>query len=425
MAQEFGGRAATARATGTEDAHNVAHLASDREQLSRFVTALFAYAGEGVVSLRGFPDDKRDGPPAIRPVSLNGIGFGPLIDAAAAEATKAARSRRPMVFAPPIALFAGERADEGSLLEGLVLSVELDERAAEALATLRAILGPPTLVVASGGTWTDPDTGEVHDRLHAHWRLKEPTATPEEHARLRRARELACELVGADPTSKSTVHPMRWPGSWHRKNPARPRLCRIVEENPDAEITLEDALAELEGLAALRGEGGGDRKPGAEPAAEDALVVACLGRLANPPPPNPDTPARLARDHWDDWNRIGMAAFRASGGSEAAFDAFEAWSAKSPKYDPAATRARWEHYRTSPPGRLGIGTLIREARLCDPGFRPRREEPAGKEGQSPTVPAGDASFDLSHDGLALDLGRAWEADARHVTLWGRWLFWNG
>src|SRR4051794_35799413 len=327
MAQEFGGRAATARATGTEDAHNVAHLASDREQLSRFVTALFAYAGEGVVSLRGFPDDKRDGPPAIRPVSLNGIGFGPMIDAAVEEATRAARARRPMVFAPPIALFAGERADEGSLLEGLALSVELDERAAEALATLRAILGPPTLVIARGGHWAAPATGEVQDKLHAHWRLKEPTASPGEHARLKRARELACGLVGADPTAKSAVHPMRWPGSWHRKDPASPRLCRIVEENPAAEIALEDALAELEGLAALRGETPGDRKPGAEPTAGDALVVACLERLANPPPPNPDTPDNKPREHWDDWNRIGMAAFRASGGREAAFAAFDAWSA--------------------------------------------------------------------------------------------------
>ena len=66
-----------------------------------------------------------------------------------------------MVLAPPVALFLGEKADEASLLEALTLSVELDERAAEALATLRAVLGPPTFVVASGGSWTDPATGEV------------------------------------------------------------------------------------------------------------------------------------------------------------------------------------------------------------------------------------------------------------------------
>jgi P4 family phage/plasmid primase-like protien len=35
-------------------------------------------------------------------------------------------------------------------------------------------------------------------------------------------------------------------------------------------------------------------------------------------------------------------------------------------------------------------------------------------------------FDLSHDGLALDLGRAgFDQDARHVALWNKWLFWSG
>ncbi len=38
---------------------------------------------------------------------------------------------------------------------------------------------------------------------------------------------------------------------------------------------------------------------------------------------------------------------------------------------------------------------------------------------------GDALYDLSHDGLALDIGRRWYRDARHVALWGKWLFWTG
>ena len=39
--------------------------------------------------------------------------------------------------------------------------------------------------------------------------------------------------------------------------------------------------------------------------------------------------------------------------------------------------------------------------------------------------SGDALFDLSHDGLALHMGRSWARWARHVALWGRWLFWSG
>jgi hypothetical protein len=359
-------------------------LAVDRDQIERFVSALFMHAGEGgTVSLRAFYDDalakKRDDPPyKIRNVRLNGGGLGPVIEAAAEIAEAALESGRPVVLAPPIATFRGGKADEKGLLEGLVLSVELDERAAEGLATLRAILGPPTLVIESGGEWLDPATGELSPKLHVHWRLSEPTQTPDEHARLKRARTLACDLAGADGTSKTAVHPMRWAGTVHRKNPDAPRLCRIVEENPGAEIALEHALDELEGLAALRGlaSEAGPRTPGANPGADDDLLAALARALTNPlPPKKPDgqPPDNQPRGDWDDWNRIGMAFYRASDGGEAGFDAFDTWSAKdAKKYDADATRARWEHYRTSPPTSIGVGALVYEARRIDPTFRSRK-----------------------------------------------------
>jgi putative DNA primase/helicase len=34
-------------------------------------------------------------------------------------------------------------------------------------------------------------------------------------------------------------------------------------------------------------------------------------------------------------------------------------------------------------------------------------------------------YGVEDDGLALELGREWGNTARHVALWGRWLFWNG
>src|SRR5690349_13097153 len=42
------------------------------------------------------------------------------------------------------------------------------------LHALPLVLGPATLVVESGGQWTDPDTGEVQNKLHLYWRLKPP-----------------------------------------------------------------------------------------------------------------------------------------------------------------------------------------------------------------------------------------------------------
>ena len=63
------------------------------------------------------------------------------------------------------------------IAEGLALVVELDDGdTAAVLARLEALIGPPTLVVFSGGEWIDPETGEVHPKRHAYWRLCEPAS---------------------------------------------------------------------------------------------------------------------------------------------------------------------------------------------------------------------------------------------------------
>jgi hypothetical protein len=69
---------------------------------------------------------------------------------------------------------------------------------------------------------------------------------------LKRAREIACHLVGADPTTAPVCHPLRWPGSWHRK--AEPRPCEIVAgaSSFDHEIDLDAALKALEPFAPLQ-----------------------------------------------------------------------------------------------------------------------------------------------------------------------------
>jgi hypothetical protein len=176
----------------------------------------------------------------------------------------------------------------------------------------------------------DPETGELEKKLHAYWRLAEPTQTPEEHAQLKRARKLACDFVGGDASAVPLAHPIRWAGTWHRKNLAEPKLAEIVEENAEAEIILEDALAELEGLAALRGSA--EYQPGGgktyTTTADDDLLLACAERI-----PNPDL-------DWPAWNRFGMAFWAASGGSDGGFRAFDAFSRKSTKHLAEATRDR-------------------------------------------------------------------------------------
>ena len=104
---------------------------------------------------------------------------------------------------------------------------------------------------------------------------------------------------------------------------------------------------------------GQDHAPG-EPQADTLRIAAALASIPNGGPPD-----------WEQWNRVGMAVWRATGGSSAGWEAWNAWSARSGAYDPDATRARWDHYATSPPTSIGAGTIFRMAAEA----RRQRDEP--------------------------------------------------
>lgn len=210
--------------------------------LTQFVDALFRYADEGTyVSWRAFRDDTKDAPPVfIRSSQVDAYDLAGVKDSAIACATEAALFPHPAVFCPPIATFtSATRAREVDLANGLALSVECDSNPAHARTVLESLLGPATVVVASGGVTSDGTA-----KLHLHWRLAEPTSDSESHARLKRARILATAIVGGDATNVPAVHPIRWPGSWHRKGEAR--LSTIVAVDLDREISLTAALEQLE-----------------------------------------------------------------------------------------------------------------------------------------------------------------------------------
>ena len=148
-------------------------LEPDRDQIERFVGDLFRHAGtEGYVSVRAFPDTGK----AAKPFRIQGVpltaGLYYVVGVAEDIARRAANEPKPIVVAPPLGVFNNKnKAREEDLIAGLVLSVECDQHPRHALVTLAAIIGPPTVIVRSGGQWTDPETGEIHDKLHLHWRL--------------------------------------------------------------------------------------------------------------------------------------------------------------------------------------------------------------------------------------------------------------
>ena len=223
-------------------------LKIDKEEIRQFTNALFRYADPGnYVSVRAFSENEPDPRKSVFKIEaayIDAKGIEAVIDRSTIIAQQAASETRPTVFCPPIATFKNhddpKKAREIDLAQTLALSVECDQNPDKARKQLEALLGPASVVVRSGGEWVDPETGEIQDKLHLHWRLTEPTSVPDDHKVAKEARALATALVGGDATNIPAVHPIRWPGSWHRKG--EPRIAKIISLNENAEIDLSDAL---------------------------------------------------------------------------------------------------------------------------------------------------------------------------------------
>jgi hypothetical protein len=261
-----------------------------------------------------------------------------------------------VTFCPPVATFKDRRtASERNIANGLALLVECDQNAEAARGKLEWALGPATVVVESGGQYRDPERG-MRPRLHLYWRLTQPTRDAGEHAALKDARRLAQAIAGSDASAVPICHPIRWPGSWHRK--ADPVLARIVSLG-EAEITLadmRDRLAQAATMMSIPLSRGAANAATPEAPIED--IRAALAVIPN----GDDVP-------WKKWNETGMAIWRASGASEEGREAFHEWSAKSGKYDFGMTDERWDHYAVSPPLWLGRQSLINDAVAADQRFQ--------------------------------------------------------
>jgi hypothetical protein len=281
------GRAAQARAiaAGVQAAAPApaALLEPDRDQLKTFLDAVFRNCGNvGYVSLRNFLEKNKK---ALTIVTAGlSRGFDNLVALAEQQARRAAQEPEPAVFSSPVAVFKspdkanpdqGWQAREKDLYLGPVLSVECDHRPTKAMADLEAILGPPTAVVKSGGVWTN-DNGEPEDKVHIYWRLAVPAQGNESLSKLKKTRELATRIVGGDTSNINVVHPLRWPGSYHRKNPDKPKLVTAVV-NADVEINLDDALRLLTAAApAVAPQSNGRDPRSVEPANWGELICNIL-----------------------------------------------------------------------------------------------------------------------------------------------------
>lgn len=371
-------------------------IEADRKMILDFAKAVFKRCEglDGWVALRAF-EHATD-----KPALLDWVRFPTaLVEKAHVAATRIGNrsAKAAAVFSPPVCLFkTNENAKASNVAAGPVISAELDERPTHSAASLEAILGEPTLIVASGGVWTAPD-GTEHDKLHLYWRLSQPATTAEDLADLNLARKLATAIAGADATNNPVSHPIRWPGSWHTKTD-RPRLCRIIGGDPEREISLSDALASLKAaagpLADQSGRNGTEDRIGFKtPRAWSEESLMEVGRVL----PNTDK-------GWPQWSKTGMAFFDASHGSPEGLEAFHLYSEKSEKYDPEGTKERWDHWHDYPPDDLSGGTLkYRMQQEIDPMWLPSWPDEGGAEAVSVFALGDDGPLDLFANG---DPGRA-------------------
>ena len=232
----------------------------DLRQTPALLDVLYRYADpDSYCALRVFPHERGQPPPWAADVKAGDVAG--LIEAITRGARYAATSTTPTVFCPATGCTFRQpgTAKTRDIAEGLALAVELDDgNTAVVLARLEALIGAPTLVVLSGSLWADPETGELHPKRHAYWRLSEAARDEADQMLLYAARRNAAVLTGADPTGAALAHCYRWPGSLNRKRPDHPVLCTVDRINPDAEIHLIDAaelLADAVEGAGLNGNG--------------------------------------------------------------------------------------------------------------------------------------------------------------------------
>ena len=138
---------------------------------------------------------------------------------------------------------------------------------------------------------------------------------------------------------------------WTPEAPGEVLASSIPAAGEDGIDAYLARCAEIIGAPSPKQANGHDQDHQAGPPEADPLRIgAALGNLKNDGPPD-----------WEWWNKVGMAVWRATGGSAAGMQLFDAWSARNRAYDAGATRARWDHFRSSPPTEIGAGTIFRLA----------------------------------------------------------------
>ena len=204
----------------------------DPEQIAQFMEVVFGYC-DGLIPVRSFIDKGQ---------GIDGRPHNIWIEAAAGVAGKMATfatwaSREgAAVYVIPGTVAAPGQAKAAEILQMQTVVVDIDAGdIAAKRAHLERHLGPPSMVVESGGT-----TAEGQRKAHVWWKLTEP-AEGDNLRRLCRLRADIAAKVGGDLHFRSAHQPIRVAGSVYYKNNLK-TLVRIVALNATHERDLDEFI---------------------------------------------------------------------------------------------------------------------------------------------------------------------------------------
>ena len=204
----------------------------DPEQIAQFMEVVFGYC-DGLIPVRSFIDKGQgfDG----RPHNIWIDAGENVTDKMTTFANWAAREGAAVYVIPGTVAEPGQaKAADIQQMQTVVIDIDTGDIAAKR-AHLERHLGPPTMVVESGGI-----TPEGQRKAHVWWKLTEP-AEGGDIARITRLRGDIAAKVGGDMHFRSAHQPIRVAGSVYYKNSLKTQV-QIVELNAAHERDLAEFI---------------------------------------------------------------------------------------------------------------------------------------------------------------------------------------
>ena len=200
----------------------------DPEQIAQFMEVVFGYC-DGLIPVRSFIDKGQgfDG----RPHNIWIDAGENVTDKMTTFSNWAAREGAAVYVIPGTVAEQGQaKAADILQMQAVVVDIDTGDIASKR-AHLERHLGPPTMVVESGGV-----TPEGQRKAHVWWKLTEP-AEGSDIARVTRIRGDIAAKVGGDMHFRSAHQPIRVAGSVYYKNSLKTQV-RIVALHADRERDL-------------------------------------------------------------------------------------------------------------------------------------------------------------------------------------------